>query len=120
LASWARKAVVTSDAKERLACDAHSINRKENREVATETGIIKRFIEERGFGFIKPDLGGIDIFFHIEAFEGDEPQIGQRVAYETATDARSGRPRAVNVRLAKGPEIARIVINVNDNLPTRR
>jgi CspA family cold shock protein len=63
-----------------------------------QQGTIKRFFSERGFGFLQPDGTGPDVFFHIEAFDGDEPQVGQRVAYETATDTRTGKTRAVNVR----------------------
>ena len=64
----------------------------------TETGVVKKWLSDRAFGFLKPDLGGVDIFFHIEAFDGDEPQVGQRVSYEIATDTRTGKMRGVNVK----------------------
>ena len=67
----------------------------------TETGVIKRWISDRKFGFLTPDLGGVDVFFHLDAFQGDEPREGARVSYDTMTDARSGKTRAVNVRPMK-------------------
>jgi cold shock CspA family protein len=40
-----------------------------------ETGIIARFTQERGFGFIKPDSGGPDVFLHIsEVINGHDRQ----------------------------------------------
>ena len=38
------------------------------------TGKVKMFNEQRGFGFIRPDDGGADIFFHVFAMSLDVPQ----------------------------------------------
>lgn len=65
------------------------------------TGTIARIVMDRGFGFIKPDAGGSDVFFHHTSLpQGgfDGLQEGQAVEYEVSQDPRSDRPRADNVR----------------------
>lgn len=49
------------------------------------TGRIKAYKEDRGFGFITPDDGGADIFFHItQVREVAVPEVGARVRYVLA------------------------------------
>jgi cold shock CspA family protein len=60
-------------------------------------GTVKMF---RGFGFIAPDEGGADIFFHESSLrEGDVVEKGTAVTYEMGTDAKTGRSKAVRVDL---------------------
>ena len=67
----------------------------------TYTGCVKTYKQDRGFGFIVPDDGGVNIFFHISQVQGiDLPEEGMSVQYEIA-DGPKG-PNAVNVRLAPG------------------
>jgi CspA family cold shock protein len=64
-------------------------------------GTIKT-ITERGFGFIQPDQGREDIFFHQSALVGvtlDQLRKGQRVTYTEEEDTRGKGPRATDVRL---------------------
>lgn len=71
-------------------------------------GTIKRYIADRGFGFIKPlDGVGPDIFFHIKGCAtGFDPEAADR---ETVVDAEvtqddRGLLRAINVRpIGDGP-----------------
>jgi cold shock CspA family protein len=47
----------------------------------------------------RPDAGGPDIFFHIQAFPlGTIPEFDMRVSYDTAVQ-RSGKIEAVDVRV---------------------
>ena len=66
-------------------------------------GTIKSMRDDRGFGFIAPDGGNQDIFFHSSSVEGrtfDELREGQRVEFEAGTDPRNpGRTRAEHVQL---------------------
>ena len=64
------------------------------------TGKVKMFNEQRGFGFIRPDDGGADIFFHVSALrEGDEITEGKVVSFETGPDLKTGKIKAISVDL---------------------
>ncbi len=68
------------------------------------TGTITRIVRDRGFGFIKPDGGTDEVFFHSSVVEQptfDELNEGQQVEFETEADPRQPqRSRAAHVRLA--------------------
>ena len=61
------------------------------------TGKVKWFNDQKGFGFIKPDEGGADVFVHISAVERAgfrSLQEGQKVSFELEKDQRSGKMSA--------------------------
>ncbi|GGB29927.1 cold-shock protein [Tistrella bauzanensis] len=67
-----------------------------------QTGTVKWFNAQKGFGFIAPDNGGNDAFVHISAVERSgigELVEGQRVDYELVADRRSGKMTADNLRI---------------------
>ena len=71
------------------------------------TGTVKWFNMQKGYGFIEPEGGGKDVFVHISAVERsgmDGLRDGQKVAFETETDRRSGKTAAVNLRPPGGAE----------------
>ena len=64
-------------------------------------GTVKWFNQERGYGFIKPDEGGSDVFVHITAVEKagyTGLADGARISYELLSD-RKGKQVAQNLRL---------------------
>ena len=66
------------------------------------TGVVKWFNGEKGFGFIKPDQGGDDVFVHASALQNSglaDLQDGQKVEYELGQDRRTGKSKAESVRL---------------------
>lgn len=70
-----------------------------------QTGSVMTYFEEKGFGFLRPDGGGKDIFFHISRLhQGDATALvpGAKVAYDLGMD-RNGKIAASSVRLL-GPE----------------
>jgi CspA family cold shock protein len=66
------------------------------------TGQIKKLVRDRGFGFIRPEGGTEDIFFHSSATMGafDSLNEGQSVEFDREKDPRDpNRSRAVNIRV---------------------
>jgi CspA family cold shock protein len=64
-------------------------------------GKLKWFNPAKGYGFIKPNGGGTDVFVHICAVEkaGYTNLVeGARISYELVT-GRSGKSSAENLRL---------------------
>jgi cold shock protein len=61
-------------------------------------GSIKKIIPEKGFGFITPDDGAKDLFFHSSEVKGvtfPELKEGDKVSFEVGESPKG--PNAVNV-----------------------
>jgi CspA family cold shock protein len=68
----------------------------------SQQGSVKFYNAERGYGFIKPDDGGRDIFVHVTAVEQaglNSLNEGQRVAFEIEADKKGKGPKAVDLSL---------------------
>lgn len=64
-------------------------------------GTVKMFIAKKGYGFIKPEAGGDDIFVHISELQKSglrDLADGQNVTFDIGSD--KGKKFAVNVKLA--------------------
>ncbi len=67
-----------------------------------QSGSVVTYFEAKGFGFLRPDDGGRDIFFHVSRLvEGLATDLrpGTRVLYELGMD-RTGKMAANSVRIA--------------------
>jgi cold shock protein len=65
------------------------------------TGTVKWFNSQKGFGFIQPENGGNDVFVHISAVERagmSNLNEGQKVSFEVVADRRTGKSAAENLR----------------------
>jgi CspA family cold shock protein len=67
------------------------------------TGTVKWFNSQKGYGFIQPDNGGADVFVHISAVERAGMTTlneGQKISYEVLADRRTGKSAAGNLSAA--------------------
>ncbi len=64
------------------------------------SGTVKFYNEQKGYGFIAPDNGGSDVFVHATALERAGMRTlseGQKVSFDTAIDERSGKTAVDNI-----------------------
>lgn len=66
----------------------------------SQSGTVKFFNSEKGYGFIKPDDGGTDIFVHVSAVTRSglsNLSEGQHVSFDVEPDRKGKGPKAVNI-----------------------
>lgn len=67
-----------------------------------QTGVVKWFNGQKGFGFIQPDDGGNDVFVHISALERagmSSLNEGQKISFELEQDRKSGKMAASQLQV---------------------
>jgi len=67
------------------------------------TGTVKFYNNQKGFGFIAPDDGGKDVFVHATALERAGIRTlneGQKVTFDTQEDRRTGKIAVGNIQAA--------------------
>lgn len=69
--------------------------------MSREQGRIKKWFDERGFGFIRADTGD-DLFVHVSSTGFLVPKVGNRVAFDVGANPRTGKPEARNVAILDG------------------
>ncbi len=70
-------------------------------------GILTKWIEAKGFGFIRPDSGGKDVFVHIRDFGtlSRQPKVGDVIWFQATQDGK-GKYRAADVAVEGLPHLA--------------
>ena len=64
-------------------------------------GTLKKWLDDKGFGFITPEKGSKEIFVHISSFDRNIPRrpvIGDTVYYHITTD-KKGKTKAVDAAI---------------------
>ncbi len=67
------------------------------------TGTVKFYNDQKGFGFIQPDDGGKDVFVHATALERAGLRglrEGQKVSFDTQEDRRTGKTAVATIQVA--------------------
>jgi cold shock protein len=87
-----------------MAGRASLLNReKQKSDFEMPFGKVAHYDDGRGFGFIKPEDGGNDVFVHANYLvNADFLRKGQRVSFEVVNDASRGKVRADSVRVIDG------------------
>jgi uncharacterized membrane protein YsdA (DUF1294 family)/cold shock CspA family protein len=69
-----------------------------------DQGRLTNWNDDKGFGFVAPDQGGLRAFVHIRAFSHRtrRPRDGDVISYQLTWD-KQGRPRAENVLFREQP-----------------
>jgi len=68
---------------------------------ARAKGILKKWFNEKGYGFITPGQGSKDVFIHISAFDRNiprQPKTGDTIFYHVTTD-KNGKFKAVDAAI---------------------
>merc|ERR1712151_205503 len=74
-------------------------------EAMSMTGTVKKFMEDKGFGFISPDDGSEDVFIHIKQCNGAETLCeGDKVTYDNEWNDRKGKMQGNNCTVTGGGE----------------
>lgn len=71
-------------------------------EETRHTGTVKFFNETKGYGFIVPDTGGVDIFVHVSAVQRSGLSVldaGAKVSFATEPDKHGKGPKAIEIAI---------------------
>jgi CspA family cold shock protein len=63
-------------------------------------GLVKAWRDDKGYGFVKPDAGGNDVFVHVSNVRDQQPlSRGDRVSFVLGVNRNNGKSEAKEVEL---------------------
>ncbi|MER7083488.1 Cold shock protein, CspA family [Saccharopolyspora kobensis] len=65
------------------------------------TGKVVRFDEVRGYGFVAPEVGGEDVFIHVNDLTFDKRLVAPGAVVEFDLEESDRGPKASNVRMVR-------------------
>jgi CspA family cold shock protein len=86
---------------ELTGCDKAAFSTHVSEDQPMNTGTVKWFNNQKGFGFIQPQDGSKDVFVHISAVERagmSTLREGQKISFDIVADRKSGKSSAENLR----------------------
>src|ERR1700726_301214 len=90
-----------SNLKSRPSAARGHVHLCQRKDISMTNGTVKFYNDQKGFGFIQPDDGGKDVFVHATALERAGLRglaEGQKVAYDTQEDRRTGKIAVGNIQ----------------------
>jgi cold shock protein len=87
----------------RACASSAYVHLDQRKDISMNTGTVKFYNDQKGFGFIQPDDGGKDVFVHATALEraGMRGLVeGQKVSFDTQEDRRTGKIAVGNIQSA--------------------
>jgi CspA family cold shock protein len=78
-------------------------------------GKIKRYFDDRGFGFLLGD-DGEELFFHVRGHlpPNTVPNVGARVRYDVRMSSRNNKPEAFDIEEIKSDVMPQKTLRGND------
>lgn len=67
-----------------------------------QSGKVKWFSSEKGYGFIEPDDGSKDVFVHHSEVSGEDPRDGDEVEFEVEETPKGLSATNVQIKQSSG------------------
>eukprot|EP01063_Lacrimia_lanifica_P034577 TRINITY_DN6420_c0_g1_i1.p1 TRINITY_DN6420_c0_g1~~TRINITY_DN6420_c0_g1_i1.p1 ORF type:complete len:163 (+),score=44.11 TRINITY_DN6420_c0_g1_i1:125-613(+) len=74
--------------------------------MARRKGVVKKWFDDKGFGFVVPEGSDENVFVHWRDVSGGRPVGNEELEFEVAVDPKNQKPRVVDARIISSPHAA--------------